>query len=367
MQQNCRVVDVLVATPVGERGQGGIDRIMALLKHELDREARTGVRARFLPTRGHGHVSLSVLYLAAFCTRMLVARLRRKVDVVHINLASYGSTYRKLIIARCAAMLGIPYVIHLHGGGYMHFWPAADTFLSRRIHGMFRRADSVVVLGKVWRDFVLGRVPEMAGRVLVLPNAAAVPHLPWQGGGERVHILFLGRIEKEKGMPELSEALGLMTDIPHWRATIAGSGTAEELRSRLKELGLADRVTVPGWQGPEQVAQLLAEADILTLPSLVENQPLSIIEGMAAGLAVVATPVGAVEDIVSHGETGFLVPPGDVLALRNALAQLVEEPDVRKRMGEAGRARHREYLDVTPFADRLCEIWRQAAQDRMEK
>jgi len=362
-----RAINVLVATPAGATGQGGIDRIMASLKRELERGGHADMHVRFLATRGSGHVALSPLHAFSFCAGMLAARLRGKIDVVHINLASHGSTYRKLAISAWASMLGIPYVLHLHGGGYMRFWPEGDTPLSRRIGSMFRRASAVVVLGRVWRDFVLSKVPEAEGRVVIVPNAAEVPALAHKGGGDAVHILFLGRIEKDKGTPELCEALGLMADLPGWRATIAGAGEVEALRRRLDELGLAERVAVPGWQGAEDVARLLSEADILTLPSFVENQPISIIEGMAAGLAVVATPVGAVEDIVSDGETGLLVPPGDVPALRNALARLVEEPDLRSRMGDAGRARHRARLDVVPFADALCEIWRAAAESRMEK
>ena len=332
---------VLVATPAGLAGQGGIDRIMATLKAELGRQPRDDIDVRFRPSRGPGPVALSVFHMLGFCLAMTVAHLSRRCDVVHINLASHGSTYRKLVISGWAAMLGVPYVLHLHGGGYMRFWPEADTLLSRRIGAMFRKAAGVIVLGKVWRDFVLRKVPQAEGRVVILPNATETPSLPHKGGGDKVHILFLGRIEKDKGTPELCKALGLMADLPGWRATIAGAGEVEALRARLKELGLEGRVAVPGWQGAADVARLLSEADILTLPSFVENQPISIIEGMAAGLAVVATPVGAVEDIVSDGETGLLVPPGDVPALRNALSRLVEEPELRRRMGEAGKARHR--------------------------
>lgn len=362
-----RVIHVLVATPAGTTGQGGIDRVMASLKRELEQHTRSDVRVRFLASRGSGHVAFSALHALNFCVRMLAARFRGKVDVVHINLASHGSTYRKLVISRWAEMLGIPYVLHLHGGGYASFWSGASASLSRRIGTMFRQASGVVVLGKIWRDFVLSKVREAEERVTVVPNATEIPSLPHIGGGDTAHILFLGRIEKDKGTPELCEALGLMADMPGWRATIAGSGDVETLRHRLGQLGLSARVAVPGWQGPDDVARLLAEADILTLPSFVENQPISIIEGMAAGLAVVATPVGAVEDIVSDGETGFLVPPGDVAALKDALARLVAEPDLRRRMGEAGREQHRARLDMAPFADALCAIWRAAATSRMEK
>jgi glycosyltransferase involved in cell wall biosynthesis len=358
------VVHVLVTTPVGDSGQGGIDRIMALLKQELARHDELDVRARFLPTRGEGHVSISAFYTTAFCATMLTARLRSEIDVVHINLASRGSTYRKLIIAAFARLLHVPYVLHLHGAEYMMFWSQEDTFLNRRIRAMFQKAARIIVLGQAWQDFVVSRVPEAERLMVIVPNAAVIPALPWKGGGDTVHILFLGRIGKRKGVPELCEALALIKDLPGWRATIAGDGTLDTLRSRLNELGLSERVTVLGWQKPEETAELMSHGDVLALPSHAENLPMSVIEAMAAGLAVVATPVGAVEEIVKDGETGFLVAPGDVPALGEKLRQLVEDPDLRRRMGDAGRARHRAHLDVAPFVNALCNIWREAARSR---
>src|SRR5690606_38241464 len=99
------------------------------------------------------------------------------------------------------------------------------------------------------------------------------------------------------------------------RATIAGDGDVEEMRTKAAGLGIAGRVAFPGWVGPAEVAELIASADILALPSFAENLPVSVIEGMADGLAVVATPVGAVEDILTSEKSGLLVPPGDVDAL----------------------------------------------------
>ncbi len=80
------------------------------------------------------------------------------------------------------------------------------------------------------------------------------------------------------------------------------NGTKLELR----RLGIEDRVVLPGWVGPSEVAELIAASDVLVLPSFDENLPMSVIEGMAAGLAIIATPVGAVKDIIIDGRTGIL-------------------------------------------------------------
>lgn len=357
-----RVLNVLVATPSGGTGQGGIDRVMSGLRDELARQRTAGLNVRFGATRGPGHIALSPLYLAGFLLRMVGLKATGRLDVVHINLASAGSTYRKLQIARLARLLGAPYVLHLHGGDYPNFWKADESPLSRNIRKMFAGAARIIVLGETWRKFVISRAPETTENIVVIPNAAAQPTLPHVGGGDTPHVLFLGRIGDMKGVPQLGEALGRMRDLPNWRATIAGDGHVEAARAKAVELGLADRVDIPGWVDGPRVAELIASADILVLPSFTENLPLSIIEGMASGLAVVATPVGAVGDIVRDGETGLLVQPGDVEGLTAALTRLVEDAPLRHQLGAAALRLHREKLDLAPYAKAVHGVWITAAR-----
>ncbi|MEZ2128034.1 MULTISPECIES: glycosyltransferase family 4 protein [unclassified Sinorhizobium] len=357
-----RPLHVLVATPAGLAGQGGIDRIMSTLRAELARQARDDISVRFRASRGSGSVLLSVFYMLGFCFEMTVAHLFRRCDIVHINLSSFGSTYRKMIIARWARLLGIAYVLHLHGAEYQTFWTANESLLATHIRAMFENAGGIVVLGRVWADFVAKQAPASAGRILIIPNAAAAPSTKHVGGGDKVHILFLGRVGKRKGVPQLIAALEHMRDLPGWRATIAGDGEVEEARAEISRLGLADRVEIPGWVGADDVANLIATADILTLPSFAENLPVSVIEGMAAGLAVVTTPVGAVSDIVRNGESGLLIEPGDVEALSAALTTLTKDEHLRKKLGEAAQQVHREKLDSEPFAAALINCWKSASQ-----
>jgi len=357
-----RLIHVLVATPSGTTGQGGIDRIMGGLKGALERQPDGRAEVEFKASRGAGHIAFAPVHLARFLLHMLWLKARGRLDLVHINLASGGSTLRKLQIARLARLLGLPYVLHLHGGDYPNFWADNDSALSRSIRTMFAGAAQVIVLGRTWRDFVAGRAPETASRITVIPNAAPRPSRPHQGGGKKTHILFLGRINDLKGVPELGEALNAMRERPDWRATLAGDGFVEEARAKAAEYGLSARVDIPGWVDGERVAELLATADILVLPSHTENLPLSIIEAMASGLAVVATPVGAVPDIVRDGETGLLVPVGDVSALTEALTRLVEDKALRQRLGTAAQSFHRQALDIEPFALAIGRVWLDAAR-----
>ena len=226
---------------------------------------------------------------------------------------------------------------------------------------MFSGARRIVVLGKVWRTFVESRVPEVSSAISIIHNASARPSLPRVGGGDVVHILFLGRITPLKGTPQLFDALDRIRDLPAWRATIAGDGAVDDARAQANNLGLSSRIDIPGWVGPDTVTSLLSTADILVLPSFVENLPVSVIEGMAHSLAVVTTPVGAVEDIITDGVSGILVPVGDAAALADAMKRLVEDRGLRLRLGSAAMAVHRERLELAPFADALCATWKTAA------
>lgn len=199
-------------------------------------------------------------------------------------------------------------------------------------------------------------------QVVVLPNATARTDTPPRANlPEPVRIAFLGQLGARKGVPELVTAAAMLADTPGWSMTIAGDGAIEETRARIAQLGLDDRVDVPGWLGPEHSAALLAAAQVVVLPSHAENLPMSVIEGMGAGAAVVTTPVGATTDIVEDNVTGLLVPPGDEPALADALRRLVTDGELRARLGAAAQAAHRARLSFDSFGPALVEIWREAA------
>jgi glycosyltransferase involved in cell wall biosynthesis len=163
-------------------------------------------------------------------------------------------------------------------------------------------------------------------------------------------------------VPQLVDALSTLSSELNWRATIAGDGDVEVTRESISRRGLSGRVDLPGWVGPEEVSRLLLEGDVLVLPSLSENLPMSVVEGMAYGLSVVTTPVGAIADIIEHEKTGLLVPPGDSAALAAALGRLLAEPALRAQLGHAAQAFHREHLEIGKFYARLLDIWRSGAR-----
>ena len=339
-------LDVVVLTPLGFGGQGGIDRIMDYLREEAAKAADPGMRLHFLTTRGPGPIWKAPFY--TWRAGRDLARLKKagQADLVHVNLSQNASVGRKYRLVRHCVRLGIPYVVHLHGSRFRQYWSDAKPALRAKIDFIFEHATAAYLLGNVWYAFVADRMGGKAPALKIVPNATPrfeAEKIP--GTGVPV-ILFLGAIGERKGTYDLIEALAkLPADLP-WRAVLGGNGEVEEAKSRAAAAGLAEKIDFPGWVGPEEVNAYLREGDILTLPSYDENLPMSVIEGMAAGLAVVTTPVGATEDIITDDVTGVLVRPGDVAGLSAAFARLLAEPETRARLGSAARAFHEEHLEI---------------------
>ena len=355
---------VVVATPLGEGGRGGIDRIVDEIRHQLAAVPPDDVEVAFLTTRGRHHILFSPFYFGAALCKLILLRLCGRADVLHVNLSSHGSTVRKALMCRLAGLLSIPYIVHLHGSRFRAFYRDAGPMGRRDILAMFGGAARIVVLGAVWRSFVIDLSPTLSDRVEILPNATRSPPCVHGRADRAVNVLFLGKVGKRKGVPQLVEAFDRLAGAPGWVGIIAGDGDVELTRSEIERRGMTSRVKLTGWVAPAQVDGLLANADILVLPSFDENLPMSVIEAMGHGLAVVATPVGAVADIIKHDETGLLVPAGDSERLADAIGQLINDPAMRERLGINARAFHREHLNIDSYLPRLLKIWRVAAAKR---
>lgn len=153
---------------------------------------------------------------------------------------------------------------------------------------------------------------------------------------------------------------GVLERVPSARFLVVGlGGDAPEIRDRLGELGVADRVVLTGFRN--DVGDCYRIMDVSVLTSLSEGLSITLLESMACGLPVVATRVGGNSDVVVDGETGFLVPPRDPEAWAGGVVRLLESPDLRARMGDAGRSRVREAFSLDLATERYLEVYREAA------
>jgi glycosyltransferase involved in cell wall biosynthesis len=351
-------LQVVIFTPAGTGGQGGIVRMMDELRCALQVDRFANIKVCFVTTRGCGSILLSPLFLTQAIVRLVLLRLLGRADVVHINLSASGSTYRKLILARISRICRLPYVLHLHSDQFDQFWDSRGSILKKEIDLMFLRSQKIIVLGNYWKQVVSDRVPDCSAKIVIVPNATRTadfrdPNIMKQAA----NILFLGRLGPRKGVPELVRALASLGSKSGWRATLAGDGAVSDTRAAVERAGLGDRISVPGWVGPAQVEALLRAANILVLPSFSENLPMSVIEALAHGAAVVCTPVGALPELIEHERTGLIVEPGDVEGLASALGRLIDDPELRQRLGENGKTLHRTRLAIEICAERVVAVW----------
>jgi glycosyltransferase involved in cell wall biosynthesis len=353
---------VFIATPNGLGGRGGIDRMNDMLIDVISAAPELNVVVERLVTRGNGSVIFAPISLCLALFRLWRAARRRQVDVVHICLSLKGSAYRKIIVALFARYCGAPYVVHLHGGGFEYFWLTAGSRLRRAVDRMFVESQRIVVLGHYWVDVLAGWLPETRNKIDVFPNAT------YAATGEnepaldrRVRLTFLGELGRRKGTPQLMEALGRLADRHDWTATLAGNGDVEETRASARRLGIADAVDIPGWLDAEATAQVLRRSDIIVLPTFIENLPMIILEAFACGVPVITTPVAAITEVLDHERNGLLVPVGDINALVDAIRRLIDDEDLRHRLGKAARTDHAQAYDIRDYAARLVKLWRDVA------
>jgi glycosyltransferase involved in cell wall biosynthesis len=175
---------------------------------------------------------------------------------------------------------------------------------------------------------------------------------------DRVAVVVIGRLVAEKGYPELFEAMRAV-DAELW---VVGERLESDRTDRMDAVlarvegdpDLSARIRFLGYRG--DVPDLLRAADIFTLPSHREGMPRSIIEAMMSGLPVVATDIRGSREEVVDGETGALVPLGDVDALAAALRRLAADPALCARQGAAGRARALAEYDEARVVERQLRV-----------
>jgi glycosyltransferase involved in cell wall biosynthesis len=174
----------------------------------------------------------------------------------------------------------------------------------------------------------------------------------------------VGRLALQKGQRHLIAAMPLLLErVPRAHAVIAGSGDLEDyLRELAEEVGVAERVHVLGPR--KDVPALMHAIDVFAMPSIWEGFGLVLLEAMAAARPIVASRVATIPEVVLDGETGLLVPPGDPLALADALSQLANQPALARQFGEAGRERLRVHFSLEKMVGDTELLYRELVDER---
>ncbi|WP_431837151.1 exopolysaccharide biosynthesis GT4 family glycosyltransferase EpsE [Cellulomonas sp. Y8] len=269
-----------------------------------------------------------------------LAALARAGGWSHVHVHSSGDAAQ---VAALARLLGGPaYSLTLHG-------PLADYGGNQR--GKWRGATfGLVITEGLRRDLRAALGPDLPATLAVAPMGVdpdapgrAHPYRPWPGAGP-LRLVSCGRLNPAKGHDDLVRAVRLLVDrgldarlVVLGEDEDGGAGYRRGLESLVAELGLADRVHLPGAVGEDRVRAELAGAHLFALASHAEPLGVAVMEALAAALPVVVCTGGGVGELVDDGRTGLLVPPRDPVALADAVARVAADPALATALGTAGR------------------------------
>ncbi|MFW6295654.1 MAG: glycosyltransferase family 4 protein [Halothece sp.] len=318
------------------------------------------VNIEHLSTWDGEHSTLKLFLQAS--TIFLGKLLTQKVDLVHLHVAERGSVLRKCALAIIAFAFNKPVIMHTHGCEFPQFYTPLPSGIKQLINWVFQHCNYVVVLSKSWQEFYITHCQLQREKVIVLPNPVDIPdEIPQRQHSQPVNFLFLGKINKRKGIYDLLEAFGKLTKEQREQAQIilAGSGEIDQARQVATTLGIENQVQFPGWITPAQRNELLPKADVFLLPSYNEGLPMALLEAMSWGLPVITTPVGGIPEVITDQETGLLVNPGDIEQLRIAMQSLMEDDSLRLSLGCAARKRVEPH-DVSHYSEHLFRLYDKA-------
>jgi glycosyltransferase involved in cell wall biosynthesis len=287
-----------------------------------------------------------------------VWRAARGQDIVHIHsaLAPAVTVVRAALLALAGRARGCSVIVHAHGGNIQTWLTSAWR---RRLMRLAMRPANRVVACWTAGEAALRRVLPDERVALVdngVPVDTAVLH---SEDNDPPRVLYVGLLTPRKGVLDLLAASRRLRErgIAHELCLIGGTPDEGPEAEAEVRAALDDSVRLLGTRAPEEMPAELAAGDVLCLPSWWEAMPLSVLEGMAAGLPVVATDVGDVSRAVADGVTGYVVPVRNADKLAAALEPLLLDAGLRRRMGAAGRARVAEMFSSEVTARAVSDLY----------
>lgn len=261
-------------------------------------------------------------------------------------------------------ILGVDYVLYVHGKGFKGLSQSKIPGVKWIVHKTFSGALGVIVLGEKLKQDVAELIQEH--RIFILPNAISdFSHSKVQiqkKDGRKVQVLYLSNLVPSKGSMEFLQMARKVAEVdPDVNFVLAGPALSFEYLRQLEEYieksGLSDRVKVPGGIYGDQKAQLFESSDIFVFPTSypLEAFPLVCLEAMQWGLPVIASPGGSIPEMIREGVNGYVVDPKDAEILADRVIHLLQDKEMRRRMGREGRRIYENEYNIQAYERNLTK------------
>lgn len=304
--------------------KGGITSVINMfLKHKWE-----NVEVELLAT----YIELSTFKKMIFFTisviKLLSKLVKNSFDIIHIHMSYKGSFFRKYIIVKLSNLFKKKIILHLHGSEFAVFYNNSNKVVKKLIQDIFKKSNSVIVLGQNWEKIVKSIVPE--AKTVVINNAINIPNYKVKWNDERINILFLGVLIQRKGIYDLLDAIKILNDKgivkdKNLNFIIGGSGSEElKIKKTIEQYDLLDCIEMVGWVNGEKKEELLKKSQLFVLPSYNEGLPMAILEAISYGIPVIGTNVGSINEAITNGESGILINPNKKEEIVSSILKLVE-------------------------------------------
>ena len=322
----------------------------------LTKEARAlGVPVHFVPGLIRGISPGNDL-----CAFFRIVRLIRlaKPDLVHLHSTKAG------FLGRLASRFSfVPSVFTAHGWAFEDAVPRLQKIVALPVEWIAARCcDAIIAVSQ--SGYALSRRYRVASALKLRVIYYGISDTPCRANpdtGRPINIVMVARFAPQKDHLLMLNAFSRLSS--NCRLIFVGDGPARaRVQSEADSLFLTDRVEFLG--NRSDVAEILAGAHVFALATNWEGLPISILEAMRASLPIVATDAGGVAEEVVDGETGFLVPRGDVAAVRDRLSKLLADPQLRSRMGAAGRRRFEQLFSLDRMLEKTVKVYREVVGAR---
>ncbi len=307
---------------------------------------------RFIPTWRLGNKFVKIWYAAqALIKTWWLCNFDRNIKIVHIHGAANASFYRCQMFIQLAKRYGKKVILHEHAADFVDFYNNAKD--KNGIVKTLNECDILIVLSRSWAEF-FAAIGVSRYKIRILNNIVSPPvseSTPHDDG--KLHLMYMGEISNRKGAFDLLKAISDNKDYfkDKLLLRIGGNEVDGNIKAYIKDNGLERFISYEGWLSGQKKTDCLLWEDVYILPSYNEGLPIAILEAMSYHHPIISTPVGGIPEVVTHGENGILVSPGNSQEIADAIKYYIKNPQMIKKEGDISYHKVKSFFPDAVFSE----------------
>ncbi len=319
--------------------------------------------------------ALNLFFQIVQLVKFFIRIFRDRPAIIHVAVSSYLGFYKSALFILTGALFKKKIILHLHGGAFARFYSESHPLIQKYIRLVFKKSSQIITLADSWKKIVTQMLPIPPAKVIILHNCYGqefeqLPAVMEQLEARReadsvIKILYVGALNQKKGVLDLVAICAeIKKEFGQFILYIAGgekeAGLIDKIHRTARELKVADKIHLSGEISGQKKLDHFLKCHVFILPSYVENFPVAILEAMRAGMPVVATPVGAIPEMIRDEENGFLVQAGDIKQFATKITKLCRDKSLRQSISRKNLNTVLKSYSPEQFKIQLNEIYRQA-------